>query len=128
MNYATESDLIRVKDNNISIVICPYSNSFFNLKTNYRIMEKLKINLMLGTDNAMINIPNILKELIFYKKISKIKSNDKLLNMITYNPRKALNLDYNILDLKLANEFLVLDDKTLKIIYPSNQEVIKNDN
>ncbi len=119
MNYATESDLIRVKENNISIVICPRSNRFFNLKPNYKLMEKLDINIMLGTDNAMLNSPNILNELTYYKKISKNRSIEKLLNMITYNPRKALNLDYNIHDVKLSNEFIVLDYKTLDKIYPS---------
>jgi len=129
MNYATESDLIRVKENNISIVICPRSNEFLKLKTNYEIMENLDINLMLGTDNAMINTPNILTELEYYKKISKKDSSEKLLNMITYNPRKALNLDYNILDLNVAKEFILLDKKTLKIIYnPYIHEEIINVN
>jgi cytosine/adenosine deaminase-related metal-dependent hydrolase len=129
MNYATESDLIRVKENNISIAICPRSNKFFKLKTNFTNMEKLDINLMLGTDNAMLNSPNIFTELAYFKKISKTHSIEKLLNMITYNPRKALNLDYNILDLKLPKEFIVLDNKTLKIIYaPSTHEEVKDDN
>ena len=92
-------------------------------------MEKLDINLMLGTDNAMINNPNILTELKYYKKINKIDSTEKLLNMITYNPRKALNLDYNILDFNIAKEFVLLDKKTLKMIYnPYIHEEIKNVN
>ena len=129
MNYATESDLIRVKENNISIVICPRSNKFFKLKTNYKIMEKLDINLMLGTDNAMINNPNILTELKYYKKINKIDSTEKLLNMITYNPRKALNLDYNIPDIKSSKEFIILDKTSLGIRnIPFSNEDIKNDN
>ena len=128
MNNASESDLIKVKENNISIVICPRSNNFFNLKTNYKIMEKLNINLMLGTDNSMINNPNILTELIYYKKISKIRNIENLLNMITYNPRKALNHKYNILDLKSSKEFIVLDKKTLDIIKIQNNEEIINDN
>jgi len=129
MNYATESDLIRVKENNISIAICPRSNKFFKLKTNFTNMEKLDINLMLGTDNAMLNSPNIFTELAYFKKISKTHSIEKLLNMITYNPRKALNLDYNILDFKLPKGFIVLDNKTLKIIYaPSTHEEVKDDN
>jgi cytosine/adenosine deaminase-related metal-dependent hydrolase len=120
MNQATKSDLIRVKENNIPIVICPRSNTFFNLKTNYKSMEKLDINIMLGTDNAMLNKPDILEELRYYKKISRNRSNEKLLNMITYNPRKALNLKYDILDQKFPNEFIVLDNKTLNIIFKIN--------
>jgi hypothetical protein len=40
--------------------------------------------------------------------------------MITYNPRKALNLKYDILDQKFPNEFIVLDNKTLNIIFKIN--------
>jgi len=113
MNQATESDLNIVKENEIPIVICPRSNKFFRLKTNYDLMEKLGINLMLGTDNSMINSPNILTELKYYKKISGINNLEKLLNMITYNPRKVLNLDYNILDLKLTKDLIILDYENL---------------
>ena len=114
MNLANKSDLIKVKENNIPIVICPRSNNFFRLKTNYKLMEELGILMLLGTDNAMICSPNIITELNYYKKISKIESYEKLLNMITYNPSKVLNLDYNILDLKSTNEFRILDYKTLE--------------
>lgn len=120
MNQATKSDLIKTHENNIPIVICPRSNKFYRLKTNYDIMEKLGINMMLGTDNAMISSPNIINELKYYKKISGINSHEKLLNMITYNPRKVLNLDYNILDLKLTEEFIILNKKTLKPIQLNN--------
>jgi cytosine/adenosine deaminase-related metal-dependent hydrolase len=77
---------------------------------------------MLGTDNAMLNTPNILDELTYLKNMTGIFSIENLLNMITYNPRKALNLDYSILDLNSSNEFMVLDKKTLRALYiPRNQ-------
>ena len=42
MLHATESDFIRLKDNNIPVVICPRSNIFFGLRPNYKLMNKMK--------------------------------------------------------------------------------------
>jgi hypothetical protein len=42
--------------------------------------------------------------------------------MVTYNARKALNLDYSILDLSSSDEFVVLDDQSLRTKYISNCE------
>ena len=117
MNYATESDLVCVKDSSIPIVVCPRSNEFFGLRTNIDLLGKIGIDIMLGTDNAMLNTPNILDELKYVKNMTKMFSIENLLNMITYNPRKALNLDYSILDLNSLNEFMVLDKKTLSTLF-----------
>ena len=123
MNYATESDLKIVKDNKIPIIICPRSNDYFGLKSNFKLMNKLKINILLGTDNAMLNKPDILEEVKYFKNLNNSLSIENILNMVTYNPRKALNLDYSILDLSSSDEFVVLDDKSLRAKYISN---IKN--
>ena len=119
MNSATKSDLICIKDNDVPVVACPHSNAFFGLKSNIELLSEIGINIMLGTDNAMLNIPNILNELKYVKNMTDVFSIEYLLNMITYNPRKALNLDYSILDLNSSNEFVVLDKKHLKTLYIS---------
>ena len=119
MIAATKSDLIRVEDEHIPIVLCPRSNAFFNLKTNLELMKEIGIELMLGTDNAMINSPNVLEELIYLDNTSNIFSIQELLKMITYNPRKALNLDDCIHGLNSACNFVVLDRESLKPLYIS---------
>ena len=119
MNSATKSDLICVKDNDVSVVACPHSNAFFGLKSNIELLSEIGIDIMLGTDNAMLNIPNIINELKYVKNMTDVFSIEYLLNMITYNPRKALNLDYSILDLNSSNEFVLLDIKHLKTLYIS---------
>ncbi|UCF12429.1 MAG: amidohydrolase family protein [Thermoplasmatales archaeon] len=121
MVLATESDLTRVKDENISVVICPRSNAFFNLKMNLKLMKKTKVDLMLGTDNAMLNIPNVLKELRYLRNSTTVFSTQELLNMITYTPRKALNLDDCIHGPNSSGNFVVLDRKSLKSVYISNK-------
>ena len=116
MNQATLSDLIIVKENNIPIVICPRSNDYFGLKTNYHLFNKLGIDMMVGTDNAMINNPNILEEIKFLKAKYNNVDLHALIKMVTYNPRKVLNLECNIPQIKSINEIIILD-RDLNMIY-----------
>jgi cytosine/adenosine deaminase-related metal-dependent hydrolase len=119
MVKATKSDLERVKDNNITIVLCPRSNDFYGLRPNFELLKKVGVNVLLGTDNAMLNNPNVLDEISFVKKCCNIYSNLDLLKMVTYLPRKVLNLDCDILGSNSKAEFVVLDEKTLKPLYVS---------
>ena len=70
MVKATESDLIRAKDTNIPIAVCPRSNAFFGLKPNIKMMKKIEIDIMIGTDNAMLNSPNVLDEIRYIQSLS----------------------------------------------------------
>ena len=117
MIYAIESDLIRVKENNIPLIICPRSNMFFGLKPNYKLLRKVGIKFMIGTDNCMINSPNILDEINFILKNNTIFPLDELLINSTYLPRKVLNLSPSILGPNPPTDFLVLDKKSLKPLY-----------
>lgn len=117
MNKSTESDLVTIKENNIPIVLCPRSNRFFGLKPKIKQMKKIGVDILIGTDNAMINSPNILEEILYLKKIDPSLSKFELLKLITYNPRKALNDNCNILGSNSPADFIVLDNKTLKPIY-----------
>jgi len=121
MVSATESDLTHVKDENIPVVICPRSNAFFNLKMNLKLMKKTRIDLMLGTDNIMLNTPNVLEELRYLKNSTTVFSTQELLNMITYTPRKALNLDDCIHGPNSSCNSVVLDRESLKSVYISNK-------
>jgi len=119
MIKASESDLVRVKENNIPIVICPRANSFFGLKPNFKLLKKVEVDLLLGTDNAMLYSPSILEEMNYLKSISKEFSTMELLYMITYGARKALNLDCGILDPNSKADFVVLDKKSFQPLYIS---------
>ena len=119
MLKASESDLIRAKENKIPIIVCPRANSFYGLKPNFNLLKKVGVNLLLGTDNAMINSPVILDEIHYIKSISKDFSITELLNMITFGARKVLNLDCYILGPNSKADFIVLDKKTLKPLYNS---------
>jgi len=117
MTKATESDLARVKEQNIPVVVCPRSNAFYGLTPNVRLLKKVGIDIMLGTDNAMLTSPDILSELWYVKNHFREFSHEELLSMITYTPRKALNLDCGILGPNLPAHFIVLGKKSLKPLY-----------
>jgi cytosine/adenosine deaminase-related metal-dependent hydrolase len=120
MIKASESDLTRVKEMNIPIVICPRANSFFRLKPDYKLLKKVKNDILIGTDNAMINSPIILEEIKYIRSVTKEFSTLDLLYMATYDARKALNLDCDILCPNSKADFIVLNKKSLKPLYVSD--------
>ncbi|HEC94475.1 MAG TPA: hypothetical protein ENI45_00740, partial [Thermoplasmatales archaeon] len=119
MVYATESDLERVKDENIPVVVCPRSNVFFGLKPNLKLMKKVRVTVLLGTDNAMISTPNVLEEIKWIKKHFKGFTIQELLNTVTFLPRKTFKLQENSFEEGSKAEFVVLDTKSLKPLFVS---------
>jgi cytosine/adenosine deaminase-related metal-dependent hydrolase len=83
-------------------------------------MKKIGIETLFGTDNSMLNSPNIIDEIKFVKSKYREFSVEELLYLITFNARKALNLDCDILGANSRADFVVLDKKTLKPLYISN--------
>ncbi|KYK20938.1 hypothetical protein AYK25_04135 [Thermoplasmatales archaeon SM1-50] len=118
MIAATQADLQRVTDAAIPIVICPRSYLFFRLRHNLKDMKKTGVSLLLGTDNAMINTPDVLEEVRILQKTG-IFSLKELLTNVTYTPRKALNLDDCIQGRDLSKKVIVLERDSLKLLYVS---------
>jgi len=118
MIAATQADLQRVIDAAIPIVICPRSYLFFRLKHDLKQMKKTGVSLLFGTDNAMINTPDVLEEVRMLQKTG-IFSLEELLTNVTYTPRKALNLDDCIQGRDLSENVIVLERDSLKLIYVS---------
>jgi len=121
MIKASESDFIRVKENDIPVVICPRSNDFFGIKPNYKIIKKTNTTFLIGTDNAMLNNPSILDEIFFIKQKTNLFSMHELLLNNTYIARKALNQECDILGSNSKANFVVLDKKTFKPLYILNK-------
>ena len=111
-------DLERVKDAKIPVVICPRSYLFFRLKNNLELMKKTGVSLLLGTDNGMINTADVLQE-VHLLRSSGVFSLEELLTMVTYTPRKALNLDDCIQGRDLSENVVVLERDSLKPVYVS---------
>lgn len=118
MIAATEADLERVNDAKIPIVVCPRSYLFFRLKTNLELMKKTGASLLLGTDNGMINSPDVLQE-VRLLRTTGVFGLEELLKIVTYTPRKALNLDDCIQGRDLSENVIVLERDSLKPVYVS---------
>ena len=86
-------------------------------------MKEIGNTILLGTDNAMINSPNIIDEINHIKKITpNVFTDEDLLQMITYMPRKVLNLNDYMKDAKfLSSNYIILDERTLQ---PIRNEVV----
>jgi cytosine/adenosine deaminase-related metal-dependent hydrolase len=118
MIAATPTDLQRVKEASIPIVLCPRSYLFFHLKHNLELMRKTGVTLLLGTDNGMINTPDVLEEVNVLRKNTTFTI-EELLTMVTFTPRKALNLTDCIQARDLSEKYIVLERDSLKLIYAS---------
>jgi len=73
MVFASESDMERCADSHTPIVICPRSNAFFGKLPNIPMMLSKGVALMLGTDNAMLNTPSMLREIDFAFRAAKLQ-------------------------------------------------------
>ena len=110
---ATADEINRVAEKNISIVICPRSNS--SLRAGFpQVKEMLDsgINVALGTDNVMINSPNLFREMEFLSKFSYIMdpiSPTDVLKMVTVNAASALNLNCGVIEPGRFADLIFLD-------------------
>ncbi len=73
MVQATDADLERAADADVPVVVCPRSNAFFGLTPDLPKMLRAGVELRLGTDNAMINVPSVLREMDFAYRMARMK-------------------------------------------------------
>lgn len=73
MVQATDADLERTADAGVPVVVCPRSNAFFGLTPDLPRMLRAGVELRLGTDNAMINVPSVLREMEFAYRVARMK-------------------------------------------------------
>ncbi len=96
MTMANDHDIELCVDLDIPIVICPRSNLFFGRMPPISRMLGLGATLALGTDNAMISLPDILSEMELAGRLLRQQgSNDlfSVLEMAIANGRKVLKLN-----------------------------------
>lgn len=73
MVEATDADLERTADAGVAIVACPRSNVFFGKVPDLPRFLRYHIAVHLGTDNAMVNSPSVLREMEFAYKVSRLR-------------------------------------------------------
>jgi len=65
LTRAAPADLEAVHDAGVSVAVCPRSNALFGRRPLLAEMERTKVSMLIGTDNAMLNAPSIWRELEF---------------------------------------------------------------
>jgi cytosine/adenosine deaminase-related metal-dependent hydrolase len=97
MTYASKKDLILASKNQTSIVVCPRANaSLAEGIPDINLMTRCGCNITIGTDNVMINSPDMFREMDYLWKVSmasqkKRISPKSILKMATVNAGNMLN-------------------------------------
>ncbi len=110
---ATEEEIALAAKKHVSVVICPRSNAA--LKVGIPAVRELLdagINVALGTDNVMINSPNLWREMEFLSKLSYLSkpiTPREILQMATVNAAKIFNLNSGSIEKGKAANLIFLD-------------------
>ncbi|MBT4535495.1 MAG: amidohydrolase family protein [Nitrosopumilus sp.] len=121
MTHASKSDLQAVSKKTSGIVICPRANSSLAEGIpDIQKMENAGCLLALGTDNVMINSPDMFREMDFLWKVTmgiKKKRIDpkNILKMATVNGGKILKKDIGIIQNKKIADCIFLDKHALDL-------------
>lgn len=94
MTCASDSDLIACAESGVPVVVCPRSNEFFGLLPDIPRLFRLGVEAALGTDNCMINRPDMLEEVKAAFRLAKAKggiSPFDAVRLATFGGRKVLN-------------------------------------
>lgn len=113
----TEKEIELVAERGIHIVICPRANAVLGVGIPPgRELLDMGVNVSLGTDNIMINSPNLFREMEFLSKLSYLRepvTPREILKMVTLNPSKMLKMNSGTIE-KGKNADLIFIDKKAK--------------
>ena len=100
LTYASQQDLRLVAERNVPVAVCPRANASLGLRLPpVPQMLDAGINVCLGTDNVMLNQPDMFREMEFTLKAYRIEkaatrslSPTEVLRMATINGARALGI------------------------------------
>ncbi|HUT07048.1 MAG TPA: amidohydrolase family protein [Nitrosopumilaceae archaeon] len=121
MTYASKSDLQMASKKTRGIVICPRANSSLAEGIpDIVLMQKSGCTLALGTDNVMINSPDMFREMDFIWKVTmglhkKRIDAKEILKMATVNGGKILNKNIGSIESGKIADCIFLDKHTLDL-------------
>jgi cytosine/adenosine deaminase-related metal-dependent hydrolase len=101
LTHATSSDLEMVAEQKVSIVCCPQANASLGLGVPPMLeLLKREVTLALGTDNVMLNEPDMFSEMNYVSKLLRTEHRNPaavtprdVLKMATSNAAKAIGLN-----------------------------------
>ena len=121
MTYASKIDLEIASKKTRGIVICPRANSSLAEGIpDIKLMQKSGCTLALGTDNVMINSPDMFREMDFIWKVTmglnkKRIDPKEILKMATVNGGKILKKDIGIIESGKIADCIFLDKHALDL-------------
>jgi cytosine/adenosine deaminase-related metal-dependent hydrolase len=114
MNRAPEADLRDVACASIPVVVCPRSNLMTGVGLpDVKKMTELGITVAVGTDNVMLNSPDIFEEMHFLVK-ALLHDDRQVFKMCTLNGAKITGLDQRLGSIREGKEakVMVMDKKS----------------
>ena len=121
MTFASKNDLQEVSNKARGIVVCPRANAALAEGIpDIELMEKMNCNLAIGTDNVMINSPNLFREMDYLWKVSmalhkKRIDPKKILKMATTNAGKILAQKIGSIKEGFLADCIFLEKKSLDL-------------
>lgn len=123
MTNATENEISLVAKNRIGVVVCPRANGVLGAGIP-KVAQMLRQGCLvaIGTDNMMLNSPDILRELDYIWKASRAIEDEmieprQLLKMITINAAQILRLNSGCIETGRAADLIFIDRKHVDL-YP----------
>ncbi|MFL6477483.1 MAG: amidohydrolase family protein [Nitrososphaera sp.] len=123
MTKATENEISLVAKRGTGIIVCPRANGVLGAGIP-RVGQMLKQNCLVavGTDNVMLNSPDILRELDYIWKASRATEGEMLrarevLKMATINAAQILRLNTGCIETGRAADLIFIDKKHVDL-YP----------
>jgi cytosine/adenosine deaminase-related metal-dependent hydrolase len=123
MTNATENEMSRVAKSGAGVVICPRANGVLGAGIP-KVAQMLKQDCLvaIGTDNVMLNSPDILREMDYIWKASRATEGEmieaqELLKMATINAAQILRLNTGCIEAGRAADLLFIDKKHVDL-YP----------
>lgn len=123
MTNATEDEILLLAKSGTGIVVCPRANGVLGAGMP-RVAQMLKQGCLvaIGTDNVMLNSPDILRELDYVWKASRAAEGEmieprQLLKMATVNAAQMLRLNSGCIEAGRAAD-LIFIDKRHADLYP----------
>jgi len=121
MTYASKGDLFATAKKTRGIVICPRANaSLAEGIPNINLMKQSGCTIALGTDNIMINSPDMFREMDYLWKvsmgISKTRVSPKeILKMATVNGGKILKKEIGVIETEKYADGIFIDKHSLDL-------------
>jgi cytosine/adenosine deaminase-related metal-dependent hydrolase len=121
MTFATKNDLKLAAKNTRGIVVCPRANSSLAEGIpNISLMQKSGCNITLGTDNVMINSPDIFREMDYLWNVTMGMSQNRfdpklILQMATVNAGKMLNQKIGVIKENYIADCIFIDKTSLDL-------------